>query len=549
VKVRLDFDRGDMAGKTFEFDEPRGFTFGRAPDCTCVVPEEDQRFSRHHFILEIQPPNVVLKDLGSLNGTYVNDVKHGGRSQAVRAEDARTGKPVSLRDGDRIRAGGHEIKVRIDAPILCIDCGRDLPAEEHREAEFVGGTYLCGKCRERERNRKQREIEEREQREREDAERRKQREEANALRLRRLREQRQREFERERRVPAVAAVPRPLRPQPVPVDQIRLNVEQRLRAEHDPGEVIQELLQRFIAERLREKEPQVEVPSIEGYEIQRMVGKGGFGAVFLARRTKDGKRVALKTMLQTRKPPEKQLLAFEREQQIARQLRHPNIVHCEAAGSWNEVHYMEMEFVPGGCVMDLMQKRGGKLPLDLAGPIMLQSLEALAYAHQARLTIELKSGPKKVNGVVHRDLKPPNILLAGTPARPVAKLADFGLAKVFQAAGLTKGDLSVGGGFCGSPPYMAPEHIINYRNLKPVTDVFEVAATFYHMLTGQLVWSPRPGVEIYKIILEQSPTPIQQVDRSIPDTVAEVIDTALNRSPDERYPNARSMLKAMKSAL
>ena len=82
MKVKIDVTDGCLKGEKYEFNEPRGWTFGRATDCGCVV-KGDPTFSRHHFLLEINPPNVMLIDLGSLNGTYVNDQKYGGRSKAT----------------------------------------------------------------------------------------------------------------------------------------------------------------------------------------------------------------------------------------------------------------------------------------------------------------------------------------------------------------------------------------------------------------------------------------------------------------------------------
>ena len=99
----------------------------------------------------------------------------------------------------------------------------------------------------------------------------------------------------------------------------------------------------------------------------------------------------LKALLQTRKPGQRQLDMFEREKQISLALRHPHIVHRERAGCWNDVHFIEMEYMDGGCLWGLRQQRG-KLPLSEAAPIMLQALEGLAYAHGAELELPLREG-------------------------------------------------------------------------------------------------------------------------------------------------------------
>jgi len=448
-------------------------------------------------MLEINPPNVMLKDLGSLNGTYVNDQKHGGRPNHVNPEDAQCSEPIPLRDGDRVKAGVYEFTLKIEAPVLCVDCGKDIPPEKRKTAEFVGGSYLCQECRDKE-------------------------------------EKKKRAQEAGKDVLVDRLLP----------GDIGLSMEQRRRAEHDPAGVIEEVVNGFLATGGKEK-----IPELKGYYIQKKLGQGGFGAVYAAIRVDDEKLVALKTMLQTRKPDKKQALMFDREMKISHQLRHPNIIHCEKASQWDQIHFVEMEYMAGGSLWDLLE-RNGKLAFDEAAPLMIQVLEGLAYAHTATLTIDLKTGRKEVNGVVHRDLKPANILLSGRSGRWSAKISDFGLAKAFTEAGMTKGSITgAAGGFCGSPPYMAPEHIVNYRYVKPSTDVFEVAATFYHMLTGKPVWEPKRGQDIYKLILEGQAVPIRRHERNIPRKVAKIIDNALSRNPAERYEDAGAMLKALKSAL
>lgn len=497
MEIKIRVLSGECERPEYIFDEPGGFIFGRAEDCTCRMPASDMTFSRHHFLLEIIPPNVMLKDLGSLNGTHVNGIKYGGRSSDVRPEDADISQALPLRDGDKIEAGKCILEVAINSPAICVDCACEIPAEERMAAQFVGGTYLCKDCRNKEEKKRQ---------------------------------------EKERRVAAV---------KPPAPDEIKMDVEQRMKAENNPAAVINELMQALLGANDKDKPP-----AIRGYYDLKKVGEGGFGAVYLAIRASDKQKVAVKTMLQTRKPKSRQLLMFEREMEIAKQLQHPNIVHCIKASVWNDIHFLEMEYMDGGDVYSLMKQKGGKLSLSEAVPIMLDALEGLAYAHTATITVTLKTGTKAVNGVIHRDLKPPNILLSGASDRWTAKLSDFGLAKAFSEAGLTKGSVTADvGAFCGTIPYVAPEHLVRYRNLKPATDVFEMAATFYHMLTGEVVWPIRRGVDPIKAVLEGTITPIRQVNSDIPKSLAKVFDKALQRSEYDRYDNAGAMLKAMKKAL
>lgn len=492
MRVRLAIESGPVPQREFDFEEPGGFTFGREEDCTCVMPQDDNTFSRHHFILEINPPNVMLKDLGSLNGTFVNGTKHGGRAKDVPPEDAAASAPVALRDGDAIKAGRCELKITIEAPVVCVDCGKEVPRAQRKAAEFIGGTYLCQACRDKE------------------------------------------EKKRAQKKPVREVKPA----------ELELNVEQRKKAEETPAAVVEEFIRMLLRAKAQDRPM-----AIQGYSDMKQVGVGGFGVVYVATRISDGSTVAIKTMLQTRKPPQRQIEMFEREKEIAEQLRHPNIVHCGKSSQWKDLHFIEMEYMDAGSVWDLMKKTG-KLPLKTAAPIMVQALEGLAYAHKAMLTVTTKAGKKTVNGVVHRDLKPPNILLSGQPGRWTAKLSDFGLAKAFSEAGMTKGAITCDPrSCCGSPPYMAPEHLVNYKYVKPPTDVFEIAATFYHMLTGQIVWPMKPGVEPIKAVLEGAIISIRKLDPSISSGVAEVFDRALARDQKQRYSDAGEMLEAMSRAL
>jgi hypothetical protein len=488
MKIAFSVLSGPVSKKKFVFEEPGGFTFGRAKDCTCVIPEDDNSFSRHHFLIEITPPNVTLKDLGSLNGTFVNGDKHGGRAMGSQPEDGEISPALSLRDGDRIKAGVCELELTIDTPAVCVDCGEDIARDDRKAAEFVAGTYVCQPCRTKEEQRK-----------------------------------------RGKKAAAGKG----------------LNLELRRLAEENAAGVVELLLREIIGNKEEERPP-----AIQGYTDMKRIGVGGFGAVYRTTRKRDSRLVAVKTMLQTRKPPKRHLLMFEREKEIALQLKHPNVVHCEKAGQWKDIHFMEMEYMPGGSVDQFLKKPGDKLPLSEVAPIMLQCLEGLAYANGAEVTLTFKDGRRTVQGVVHRDLKPSNILLAGSPGNWTAKLSDFGLSKAFSEAGMTKGAITTDPTkWLGTVPYMAPEHFTDFMHVGPATDVFEMAATFYHMLTGRTVWSMRVGINPMKMALEQEVQPIQSVEPGIPKALAVVFEQALAREKSERYADGGAFLKAMEHVL
>lgn len=145
-----------MAGRQFRFTEPDTVVFGRAEDCQCRLPVEDNTVSRHHFLLEVSPPDCQLRDLGSLNGTYVNGAKYGGREKDEEPDHekaARTAQAIQVKSGDLIGVGqttmrvSAEAKEQDDSPAVCVGCAAKIPSSSRDELAYIGGTYLCQACR------------------------------------------------------------------------------------------------------------------------------------------------------------------------------------------------------------------------------------------------------------------------------------------------------------------------------------------------------------------------------------------------------------------
>lgn len=210
-------------------------------------------------------------------------------------------------------------------------------------------------------------------------------------------------------------------------------------------------------------------------------------------------------------------------------LRHENVVAVYDSGSAGSAFYFVMEHCPGGSVADYMEAQGGKLTPAVALPIMRQALNGLAFVHQ--------------KSVVHRDLKPHNILLAGTPAAPIAKIADLGLAKNFEQAGLSGHTMT--GAYAGTPIYMPKEQLTGYKYVKPVSDVWSLGATFYNMLTGATPRDFPQGCDPLDVILKGEIIPIRRRDPSIPAGLAEVLDRSIQTNSKDRYADAGEMLEAM----
>ncbi len=268
------------------------------------------------------------------------------------------------------------------------------------------------------------------------------------------------------------------------------------------------------------------------YEVIEAIGHGGMGVVYRARRKSDGEFVAIKLMRAKIAGDEAAGKRFRREMDVMCALRHPNLVGYLDHAFTGSALCLVMEFLPGGDVARLMARRGGRLSLGEAAPIILDALAGVACLHDAE--------------IVHRDLKPKNILLASSEGGP-AKVSDFGLAKCFQKAG--KSSVTASGTFAGTPGFMPPEQVTNFKYVKPASDVWGLGATLYHMLTGQLPFDFPPGQEPASVIARGRIVAVQQRDASIPPRLAEVIDRSISARPKERYGTAAELRAALEQVL
>ncbi len=224
--------------------------------------------------------------------------------------------------------------------------------------------------------------------------------------------------------------------------------------------------------------------AIRDYNIIKLLGKGGFGEVYLAQHNQTGNFVALKVMLPAVAANDWAIQMFMRETENTKVLRHPNVVKLIDYGYSENIFFFTMEYCEGGTVADLMEKQGGKLSVDIAVPIILQVLNGLEYAHNAEIpNVKLANGGfGKGRGLVHRDLKPSNIFLGYVNGKLTAKIGDYGLAKAFDLAGLSGQTLT--GTKAGTPVLMCRQQLLDYKYVQPEVDVWAAAACLYYMLTG-----------------------------------------------------------------
>ena len=531
-KVILKITKGEKEGQLFEYDSVSRVVIGRQQDCTIIVPEKT--VSRYHCLLEVTPPKVLLQDFGSLNGTFLNGEKIGQRNPDQDWEDVRNEQhdAFELKDGDVLGLGRHcEISVTIESKETCPLCGADLPAlpasgnatiAEPLLCTDENGQRICEECWQKQ----QKEKEEQKRLEAEQAEKQKQ--------------QAQKTCQKCGKLFTPTAPDNNICPECL-AEEAKLLNDMLAAINVKPKEP-------------KKKEEKVSGPAIiPGYDNVRKLGEGGMGQVWKVRNRKTGKDYALKTILPKIGMDEHAKKLFLREADICKCLDHKNVVKGYDTGDVNGTLYILMDLCEGGSVDELLEREGGKLSLELATWIMLQVLTGLDYVHNMDIDVLVKAGlfrgMKEIstNGVVHRDFKPGNIFLSDTGDHPVAKVADFGMAKAFNAAG--KSQVSKTGSVKGTPVFMPKQQAMDCKYAKPEVDVWAAAASYYNMITGEYPKNFRQGVNIWQVIIMEPCIPIRQRDDSVPAEMAKVIDRALVEDPAIGYKSAAALRKDLAAAL
>jgi serine/threonine protein kinase len=267
----------------------------------------------------------------------------------------------------------------------------------------------------------------------------------------------------------------------------------------------------------------------DAYTIEGEIGRGGMGVVYRARDERLQRRVAIKVL-----PPE---LAFQdeirqrfmREAQTAARLSHPHIVPIHGVDEGGGLVYFVMGLVDGES-LGARIKRRGHLPAEEVRRIMKETADALSAAHAF--------------SVVHRDIKPDNILLEGTRGRVM--VTDFGIAKALSAAG-SGATLTGAGVAIGTPAYMSPEQAAGEREIDGRSDVYSLGIVAYQMVTGEL---PFQAPTVAGILMKQitEPAPMVTLKRpDVPEDLALAISRCLEKDPENRWPTADALRRALET--
>jgi CHASE2 domain-containing sensor protein/predicted Ser/Thr protein kinase len=273
---------------------------------------------------------------------------------------------------------------------------------------------------------------------------------------------------------------------------------------------------------------QMEKPMLGRYQVEKELGKGAMGIVYMGKDPKIGRQVAIKTMALSQEFEPDELAGvkerFFREAETAGRLTHPNIVSIFDAGEEHDLAYIAMEFIKGH---DLTRytKPNALLPTAEAVRLVADAADALDYAHQ--------------NGIVHRDIKPANMMLVETSR--TLKLMDFGIARIADSSKTKTGMV------LGTPSYMSPEQLAG-KKVDGRSDLFSLGVTLYQLLTGSLPFQAESMATLMFKIANEPHASVKVLRPDLPAALATAIDRALQKNPDARYQRGAELAQDLRAA-
>lgn len=266
------------------------------------------------------------------------------------------------------------------------------------------------------------------------------------------------------------------------------------------------------------------------YPLERLLGTGAVGLVYESHDPLDGTPLAVKVLALDYLNDETVKARFLDEGKMCQRLIHPNIVRVfDVATAEDGTPYIVMELL-GGVPLSAYTREGVRVPPNQAASILQGILAGLAAAH--------------AQGIVHRDLKPENVFLAREPGGAfVAKLLDFGIAKVMDAAGGMGGKTRTGV-LLGTPAYMSPEQIRNAKDVDARTDIWSAGVLAYEMLAGRIAFPAPTEYARLAAVLNANPPPLESLDPQLA-RLSSLVQTAMQKEPARRFQSALEMARAL----
>jgi serine/threonine protein kinase len=433
TKFELKAEKGCFKGQVFPLkDFP--VCIGRALDCLITIPGDDELVSRRHCILDLKGDQLVVKDSGSSNGSFVNGCEISEKIvapvlQIFEQSECGISHWIALNEGDEISIGESIFSIQV-LSVLSSDAEDEASATTNAEAAF------------------------------------------------------------------------------------------------DPNHC----------------------HKIEHYRIIKKIGSGAAGDVFQVKDTRTGDIIALKMLKYRMQRKEDELKRFLREIDNLKKLKHPNIISFLNTGHKSGIYYFTTEYCNGGSLIDWLDKKESLVSLGEALPIILQVLDALEYAHAFNMDKDVDEIDLLFSGLVHRDIKPGNILLHNDDNGLTAKIADFGLSKI-RSGGSSIGMLTKEGTVGGTFEFLCRHQMIDYKNVRGQVDLWSIMAVLYYMLTSETPRDYHKKIPPYKTILTTKAVPIRKRLPDFPEAFAAIIDQALDDSASLYYKTAGQLKKDLKRIL
>ena len=268
------------------------------------------------------------------------------------------------------------------------------------------------------------------------------------------------------------------------------------------------------------------------YRLEELLGSGGMGHVYRAVNQDVGRLVAIKVLRAEHAQNPQVVERFLREARAANLVRHPNVVDVldvgrETAGA----PFIVQELLEGEDLAHLVERRGGRLPLEEVVDILGPVIDAVAEAH--------------ARGVIHRDIKPENVFLAKGPRAPIPKLLDFGISKV-SAPDLRATEVGV---MMGTPAYMPPEQVRGARDANPQTDVWALGVMLFELISGRMPFDEGDAPALFVAIATRDAPTLLDIGAEVPPEISRVVARCLRRSPGERYPTAAELARDLRHVM
>lgn len=280
------------------------------------------------------------------------------------------------------------------------------------------------------------------------------------------------------------------------------------------------------------------------YKILDRIGRGRMAGVYKAQHAK-GQLVAIKVLPPSQAKNGTTLARFQREAKLAMKLQHPNIVRSYQLGEANELHFLVMEYLEGETLEEVLARRK-KLPAAEAARVVQQAL--LGLQHIGSL------------GMVHRDMKPSNLMLTPPPSQnrdstlgSTVKILDIGLGReMYDEDSISpepRTDLTGEGVLLGTPDYLAPEQARDPRNIDVRADIYSLGCVLYHCLTGQ---TPFPDKNLLNQMVRhagEQPKPIKDFSPDVPDSMQQIVNAMMAKKAEQRYPTPDRAAQALQAFL